>query len=127
MFASATDHVIVLHLTADKLGSLTFAVTMDRPSDFEVRTLSDRDLALTQGPEHKEQINFQGQVRILLKGGKINRADKALNVSGANEATLLIAAASNFRGDDPAKQCAAALDAASKKSVRRIARGRYRG
>ncbi|MFL6414407.1 MAG: glycosyl hydrolase family 95 catalytic domain-containing protein, partial [Bryobacteraceae bacterium] len=119
-FASAPDHVMVLHLTADKPDSLTFAVTMDRPSDFDVRTLSDRDLALTQGPEHKDQIKFQGQVRILLQGGNVHRTDTALNVSGANEATLLIAAASNFRGDDPAKQAGATLDAASKKTFNEL-------
>ncbi len=70
---------------------------------------------MTQGPDHKEQINFQGQVRVLLSGGHLQRTDKALEITEANEATLLIAAATDFRGESPAKQCAAALDAASKK------------
>lgn len=119
-FASVPDHVMVLHFAADKPGGLTFAATMDRPSDFDAHTLSDRDLALTQGPEHKEQIKFQGQVRILVKGGKLSRSEKALNVSGADEATLLIAAASDFRGDDPAQQCAVTLAAVSKKSYNEL-------
>ncbi|HEY1950106.1 MAG TPA: glycoside hydrolase family 95 protein, partial [Bryobacteraceae bacterium] len=119
-FASAPDHVMVLHLAADKPGRLIFAATMDRPSDFDVHTLSDRDLVLTQGPEHKEQIKFQGQVRILVKGGKLSRSEKALNVSGADEATLLIAAASDFRGDDPAQQCAATLETASRRSYNEL-------
>ena len=42
--------------------------------------------------------------------------------AGADEATLLIAAASDFRGEDPAKQCAAALDARPKKSFSRTSR-----
>lgn len=115
-FASAPDRVIVLHLAADKPGSLSFDVTMDRPSDFAVHALSDRDLALTQGPAHQEQIKFQGQVRVLLSGGSIGRKDNSLTVTSANEATLLIAAATDFRGDSPAKQCEAILDAASRKS-----------
>src|SRR6185437_2670943 len=49
-FASAPDRVIVLHLTAGTPGKLSFTVAMDRPSDFQVHALSDRDLALTQGP-----------------------------------------------------------------------------
>src|SRR5205807_660733 len=109
-FASRPDHVMVLHLTADKPGSLRFSVTMDRPADFDVRVLGDRDLALTQGPEHNEQIKFQGQVRVVSQGGKVARGDKSLNVSDANEAVLLIAAATDFRGEDPAAQCSAALD-----------------
>jgi alpha-L-fucosidase 2 len=115
-FASAPDRVIVVHLTADKPDSLTFTVSMDRPADFAVRALSDRDLALTQGPEHKEQIKFQGQVRVLTSGGTIERKENAVSVSHANEATLLIAAATDFRGGSPAQQCAATLDAVSKKS-----------
>ncbi|MGA3237509.1 MAG: glycoside hydrolase family 95 protein [Bryobacteraceae bacterium] len=116
VFASAPDHVIVLRLTADKPGSLTFTVGMDRPADFDVHALSDRDLALTEGPDYKEQIKFQGQVRVLLAGGAIEKKDKLLSVSKANEATLLIAAATDFRGESPSRECAALLDAASKKS-----------
>ena len=114
-FASFPDHVIVLHLTADRPASLTFTVSMDRPADFAVQALSDTDLALTQGPDHKAEINFQGQVRVVLSGGRIARSGNALSVSQANEATLLIAAATDFRGGSPAKQCAATLDAASRK------------
>ena len=115
-FASAPDRVIVLHLTAGTHGKLSFTVTMDRPSDFQVHALSDRDLALTQGPAHTDQINFQGQVRVLLTGGSIERKDTSLSISGANEATLLIAAATDLRGNSPSKQCASILDAASGKS-----------
>jgi alpha-L-fucosidase 2 len=115
-FASAPDRVIVLRLTADKPGSLTFALSMDRPADFEVRVLGDHDIALTQGPDHKDQIKFQGQARVLLTGGTVERQEKALNVVKANEATILIAAASDFFGKSPAEECAAMLDAAAKKS-----------
>ena len=115
-FASVPAGVIVIHLTADKPGSLSFGVTADRPDDFTVQVLSDRDLALTPGPQHKEQIRFQGQVRVLLHGGAIARGDKSLAVTKADEATLLIAAATDFRTPDPARQCAATLDAAAKKS-----------
>ena len=114
-FASAPDRVIVLRLTADKPASLTFTVSMDRPADFEVRALTGRDLALTQGPNHKEQIRFQVQVRVLAAGGTVAREGNQLTVAKADEATLLIAAATDFRGESPASQCTAVLDAASRK------------
>ena len=87
-FASAPDRIIVLRLTADKPGKLSFTVIMDRRSDFQAHTLSDRDLAITQGPAHKDQISFQAQVRVLLSGGTIERNDASLSISNANgEAT----------------------------------------
>ena len=116
-FASAPDQVIVLHLSADKPGRLFFTVTVDRPSDYEVHVVSGRDLALTQGTEHKDQIKFQGQVRVMTQGGSVNTTDNAIRVTAASEATLLIAAASDFRAHDPAKQCAVTLDAAMKKDL----------
>ena len=115
MFASAPDGVIVVHLTVERPGALSFTLTLDRPEDYAVTVLGPRDLALIQGPTHTDQIRFQGQVHVLATGGRVKASEKALEVSEANEVTLLIAAATdfkggNFRGDPPAQQCAATLD-----------------
>ena len=115
IFASAPDGVIVVHLTAERRGALSFTLTLDRPEDYAVTVLGPRDLTLTQSPSHTDQIRFQGQVRVLATGGRVKASEKALEVSEANEVTLLIAAATdfkggNFRGDPPAQQCAATLD-----------------
>ena len=120
VFASAPDRVIVLRLTADRPGSLTFTVGMDRPADFDVRVLGDHDLVLTQGPDHKEQIKFQAQVRVQLASGSIERQEKALSIRKANEATVLIAAATDFYEKSPSEQCAAMLGAAAKKSYNQL-------
>jgi alpha-L-fucosidase 2 len=116
VFASAPDRVVVVRLTAGKPRSLTFTVNMDRPADFEVRPLDDHNLALTQGPGYQHQIKFQGQVRVLLSGGTIQGKEKTLSVLQADDVTLLIAAATDFRGQSPSKQCSDALDAAAKKT-----------
>jgi alpha-L-fucosidase 2 len=122
VFASAPDRVIVMRLTASKPASLSFSLTMDRPDDFSVRAIGDRDLVLTQGPSHKDQINFQGQVRVVASGGSVHEQDQSIVVSEANEVTLLIAAATDFKGgafsgENPSAQCAAVLDAAAKKAA----------
>ena len=119
-FASAPDRVIVLHLNASKPAALTFSVGMDRPSDFDVKVLNNRDLALTEGPTHAEQIKFQAQVRVLARGGTITREEKRIRVKGADEVTLLIAAATDFRNDVPSQQCTAVLDAAAKKQYKAL-------
>ena len=115
MFASAPDGVIVVNLTVERPGALSFRLTLDRPEDYAVTVLDPRDLALTQGPTHTDQIRFEGQVRVLATGGQVKAAERALEVSEANEVTLLITAATDFkggsfRGDPPALQCAATLD-----------------
>jgi alpha-L-fucosidase 2 len=119
-FASAPDQVIVLHLSAGRPGSISFALSMDRPADFSVRALDDRNLSLTQGPEHKDQIRFQGQVRVLAKGGSVKAANTSLAVNAADEVTLLFTAATDFKGGpfaggSPAERCQKILDQAEKK------------
>ncbi len=81
MFASAPDNVIVLHLTADQPEALSFTLSLDRPDDFSVKVLDSHNIALTQGPKHIDQIRFQGQVRVLATGGKVEATEKALEVS----------------------------------------------
>lgn len=115
MFASAPDSVIVVHLTADRPGALSFALNLDRPEDYAVSVLDPHNLVLTQGATHADQIHFQAQVRVVAMGGSVKAAEKALEVSEANEVTLLIAAATDFKGGSfkggpPAPQCSATLD-----------------
>ena len=119
-FASAPDNVIAMRLTADKPHALSFAVSMDRPSDFQTHALDDRDLALTPGPNHREQISFQGQVRVLAKGGKVYAQKDAIAVDNADDVTLLFTAATDFKGGpfsdgSSAKRCEDILDQAATK------------
>ena len=120
VFASAIDGVIVMHLTADKPHSLSFTVSMDRPADFATRVLGNGDLALTQGPAHKDQLKFQGEVRVVARGGEIAGAATEIAVKSADEVTLLFTAATDFKGGsfaggDPAARCASVLDRAAAK------------
>lgn len=121
VFASAPDHVLVMHLTASHANALSFQIQMDRPKDFQVHPLNDTNLALSEGPAHTDQIHFQGQVRVLAKGGSVKAHGNSIDVVQANEVTLLIATATDFEGGSfhggsPAVQCQQTLDRASQKS-----------
>lgn len=125
VLASVPDGILAIHIMADKPRSISFRVTMDRPEDFAVHVLGKRDLALTEGPEHKSQIRFQGQVRVLATHGRTYADGDAISVDRADDATILIALATDFKGGpiiggDPAALCAQMLDAAEKKSFDRL-------
>ena len=120
IFASARDDVIAVHLTADKPRSLSFIVSMDRPADFSVVVLDDHNLALRPGPSHHDQINFQGQVRVLATGGAVRAEGSSIAVDKADEVTLLFTAATDFKGGrflggSPGPHCKAILDMAAAK------------
>jgi alpha-L-fucosidase 2 len=120
VFSSAVDQVIVVRWTADKPGAISFSATMDRPYDFVTGTHSANRLTLDPGPDHHGEIHFHGEVEALADGGSTTTDGRSLMVAKANAVTLLIAAATDFRGGpfsggDPKRATEARLDAAAAK------------
>jgi alpha-L-fucosidase 2 len=126
IFSSAVDQVIVIRLTADKPGRISFAATLTREQDSRTRISgSDRVIiegeAIARGERHqferKVGVRFQGVLQILPEGGRdvqMRIEGNEILVEGANAATLLLAAATNFRHADPAAKCERYLAAARK-------------
>src|SRR5207245_831019 len=114
VFASVPDEVIVVRLTADKKGAISFRASMDRPADFGVRARRDATLILREGPDHKDQIRFAGEALVLPTGGSVHPEGSELVVANADSVMVLIAAATDFnggpfKGGDPEAQCEGVL------------------
>ncbi|HEX8998574.1 MAG TPA: glycoside hydrolase family 95 protein [Blastocatellia bacterium] len=123
VFSSAVDQVIVIRLTSDKPGSLSFAATLTREQDSRTRTMNpDRVLlegeAITHGERHplerKAGVKFQGVLQVFPDGGKLRAEGSEVIIDGANSATLLLAAATDFRHQNFAAKCEQDLAAAKK-------------
>jgi alpha-L-fucosidase 2 len=125
VFASVPDEVIVLRLTADRKGSIAFRANMDRPADFRVAARGEDKLILREGMDRKDQIRFAGEALFLPQGGSVHANGSEIVVSNADAVTVLIAAATDFKGgafagDDPESQCERALANARKRSADEI-------
>ncbi|MHC4482615.1 MAG: glycoside hydrolase family 95 protein, partial [Planctomycetota bacterium] len=100
IFSSAVDQVIVMRLTADKPGSIGFAAMMDSPQKVTVEAIEPDSLVMNgvSGDARgiKGSVSFRCRVRVRAEGGKITANGNELAVTGANSATLLIAAATNY-------------------------------
>ena len=110
VFTSVPDKLIVVRLTADRGGAISFRATMDRPEDFSVHTRGQDTLVLREGPKHKDQIRFAGEALFLPTGGSIHAEDSGVVVADADSVTILIAAATDFKGGpfaggDPVAKC----------------------
>jgi alpha-L-fucosidase 2 len=123
VFSSAIDQVIVIRLTSDKPGRFTFAATLTREQDSSTHTMnSDRVAiegeAIARSERHqlerKVGVKFQGVLQVLSEGGRTSTSGSDVLVEGANSATLLFAAATNFRCENPAARCEQYLTAARK-------------
>ena len=125
VFASVPDEVIVARLTADRKGTIAFRASMDRPADFTVTARGRDTLILREGADHKDQIHFRGEALFVPAGGSVRAEGSEIVVADADSVTILIAAATDFKGGpfaggDPEAQCERALRAARKRSAQEI-------
>jgi alpha-L-fucosidase 2 len=133
VFASAPDQVIVVRLAASRPGRISFDARMRTPQRATLEATGDGDLvmrgvngdgrgATADGRPMTGALKFEARVRILATGGTRTASDGAVVVRGADAVTMLIAAATSHRtfddvSGDPAARVAAALGAASRRSI----------
>ncbi|MGA2053355.1 MAG: glycoside hydrolase family 95 protein, partial [Opitutales bacterium] len=100
VFASYPDQVIVVHISADQPGQVSFTATLSTPQKSPDFALADGQLTMSAtGPtEHGIPGRDRFNVRLLVKndGGQLTTAAQSITVSGADSATLLLSAATNY-------------------------------
>ena len=93
--------MVVIRLTASRPGALTFEASFETPQPGDV-TLEGQDIVLAgrNTGQHgvAAALSFEARARILTRGGSVRPDDQALRVEGADEAIVLIAMASSWRG-----------------------------
>ena len=114
-FASAPDQVLVLRWRCDHPGRISTMLRMSRPADATCQAEAPNALALRGQCDGGTGLRFEARLVALAEGGEVRADGDRLRVSGANAVTLLLAAATSFRGEDPAEACAQRLHAAAEK------------
>jgi alpha-L-fucosidase 2 len=121
VFVSAPEDVIVVHLSADKPGSITTDISMTRPRDATV--VANGNTLLMQGqiinePEKDKGppgkgMRFAAKMTAQTKGGTILAKKNTLTIKNADELTILLTAATDYdiknldfdRSIDPVLTC----------------------
>ncbi|MCW5980515.1 MAG: glycoside hydrolase family 95 protein [Bryobacteraceae bacterium] len=119
VFASAPGKRIVIRLTADRPGSISFRATMSREADATTEAagarliLTGQALPKSAPGERETGVRFRAEARAAVSGGRVESAGGQLDVIGADSVTLTIGAATNHREKDLAGACERDLGAAS--------------
>jgi len=120
MFASAPGRCIVVRLSADRPGSVTFHATINRIADATSESAPGRLILMGQAlpknapGERNTGVRFRGEVKADAAGGRVESAHGQLDVTGADSVTLTIVAATDFRQKDLARACERDLAGASR-------------
>lgn len=127
--SSLADNVIAIHLTASRKGMITCNAQMTSPQqDVTIKSEGDEIVLSGIGGMHeglKGKITFTGRASAKIKGGTMSSRDGVLQISGADEATIYLTIATNFKrynditGNDTLRS-EEALNAALTKDFRSI-------
>jgi alpha-L-fucosidase 2 len=129
VFADAPDNVIVVHLTADLPGKISFSAAMRTPMNATVETDANDTLVMRgMGGDSagiKGQLKYQARVKIIDKGGKTTAEAGSISVTDANEVTLIVAVATSYRkfddvSGDPESDVKKLTASAAKKSFAKL-------
>lgn len=102
-FVSQPDQVMVVRMTADSRGALSFTCRMTRPESFTTSCESDQMVmrgALNDG-KGGTYLNYMVRLKAIARGGEVTCEGDRVRVSGADEVVLLLAASTDYRLDYP--------------------------
>ena len=130
IFSSAVDQVIVIRLTCDQPGHITFAAGLTREKDAKSRFDGSNRIvlegeAIARDPRHAEErpvgVKFQEVLLAMPEGGKMTRVRDDLYIEGADSVTLYLAASTNFKPRDIERDLLAAKRSYADLKARHIA------
>lgn len=109
VFSSSPDQVIVIRLTSNKVGKLSFTAALDRPANFETAALAQNRLKLfgqalpvndNPGLPVKERqvgVRYYAELLAVSTDGITSTKNNALVVANATAVTLFLDCATSFR------------------------------
>lgn len=106
VFSSFPDQVIIVRISSDKPGAISFSAGMDRPTlkdkipTCKVKSNGKNELVLSGVTSNQDgvkgEVKFEAKVKIVTSGGILSSTDSSLNVNDADVATIYISMATNF-------------------------------
>ncbi len=119
-FASAPAQAIVTQITADQPGAISMTVSVTREQDaVYLSEGDDRVILRGQIAAPKDDagnpigVRFESHILARVDGGEMTNADGKLTIANADTVTLLVVAATDYRGGDAEEQCRTYLEGLS--------------
>ena len=120
VFASAPVRSVIVRLSADKPGSISFRATLSRPADATAEAKPGRLVLVGQAlpksapGERQTGVRFRAEMSAVVSGGRVESAGDHLDVTAADSVTLSIVAATDYREKDLPRACERDLAVASR-------------
>ncbi len=117
VFSSAAHDVLVVRIEGDRPGAVSTRVRLDRATD-AATTAAGNELLLRGRAGHEGEqlgVRFEARLRAHASGGSVQADGDAIRIEGADSATLILAAATDYRGQHAGNETTRRLDAAEER------------
>ena len=118
-FSSPIDQLIVIRLSADKPAALSLSAQLSRPDNAIVELVGD-DRIKMYGQLKNDGVVYESQVQITVTGGTTKASSDRIDIVEADKVVFYLAAATDYRGTDPRRECFDVLLKASQKPFNEI-------
>lgn len=128
-FASVPDQAVIVRLTANKPGSITFDASLSSPQKSEITVNEKGELQLSGiSADHEGvpgQVKFKSLIKFKTEGGKVTSTRQSIHVDKATAVTIYISIGTNFINyknisADENKRAAAYLEKALQKPYHQL-------
>ncbi len=116
IFSSFPSQVLVIRLTADKPGALTFTVRLSRPGNNASINAHDNEIRMSEHIGNGLGVKIESRLRVMAEMGTLISDGDSIRIEKADAVLILLAAATDYSGDDPGPLCANRLDSVTRRS-----------
>ena len=120
VFASHPAQAIVMRISADAPAKITVSTWIDRQQDATTEVAADDRLNLAGALGGGRGLSFLASVKLLADGGTLDAYPERIHVQNANALTLIVTAATAYRGNDHRSAVERALAAAAATPYERL-------
>ena len=106
IFTSFPDQVMVVRIVGDHPLSVHLNIQLNRPGNHADVEIKEDYIRMAEHIAEGKGVKMETWVKVLTTGGTLLQGKNAFRINNADEVTLLIAGATDYRGKDPYALCA---------------------
>ena len=100
-FSSAVDQSLVIRLTADKSGSVSFTLRLSRKGNKAAIVSAGNEIDMNEHIGDGKGVKMYSRLKLINDGGRTTSGGDSIKVEKANSVTIYLTAATDYFGKDP--------------------------
>ncbi|MCX6325123.1 MAG: glycoside hydrolase family 95 protein [Bacteroidia bacterium] len=101
VFSTAPGQALVIRLTADKPGSLTFTTRLSRAGNKASISATGDEITMNEHVGESVGVKMYSRLKLIADGGTMSSGGDSIRIDRANSVTIFLTGATNYYGGDP--------------------------